>query len=109
MLSSICMAQRHTTLINQSSLQDLQESGTLHIIDVRTEEEFAKGFIKGAINIDFWDPEFESRVLNGYNKKDKILIYCAGGGRSAMACEKLSKNGFKNLFDLDGGYESIIR
>ncbi len=42
-------------------------------------------------------------------KKDKIIVFCAGGGRSAMASKKLSRLGFKMIYDLEGGYESFIR
>jgi rhodanese-related sulfurtransferase len=35
-----------------------------------------------------------------------MLVYCAGGGRSAAACEFLSRSGFENVFNLEGGFMS---
>jgi rhodanese-related sulfurtransferase len=32
------------------------------------------------------------------------LIYCAGGGRSAAACEFLASKGYTNLHNLEGGF-----
>ncbi|MBC7389311.1 MAG: thioredoxin [Opitutaceae bacterium] len=72
------------------------------IVDVRTPGEYAEGHISNALNIDFYSPEFNS----GFKKFDKakpIYVYCQRGGRSESAVEKLNKNGFKNVYELDGG------
>jgi rhodanese-related sulfurtransferase len=79
-------------------------TGGLHVIDVRTPQETASGFIAGArlIPVD----QIESRVRELPNDGKPMLVYCAGGGRSAAACEFLSRNGFENLFNLEGGFAS---
>jgi len=78
--------------------------GGVHVIDVRTPNETAAGIIAGAklIPID----EIESRVRDLPKDGKPMLVYCAGGGRSAAACEFLSRNGFENLFNLEGGFMS---
>jgi rhodanese-related sulfurtransferase len=78
--------------------------GGVHVVDVRTPRETAAGFIAGArlIPID----EIESRAAELPKDGKPMLVYCAGGGRSAAACEFLSRQGFANLYNLEGGFQS---
>ena len=98
-------AQKNLNSIDKSSLIEILSQEKIQLLDVRTEHEFQDGAIEGAINIDFWDPDFEQKVMAKMNKKITIVVYCAAGGRSEMACKLLSKNGFKLIYDLQGGYE----
>lgn len=74
------------------------------VIDVRTEKEFKAGHIPGAINIDVRSSEFEEKVQN-LDKNKTYLVHCASGGRSANACVRLEKKGFKHLYDLAPGFK----
>ena len=98
-------AQKNLNSIDKSSLIEILSQEKVQLLDVRTEHEFQDGAIEGAINIDFWDPDFEQKVMAKMNKKITIVVYCAAGGRSEMACKLLSKKGFKLIYDLQGGYE----
>lgn len=75
----------------------------LIILDVRTEQEVAAGKIENAININYLEGSFKEEVSK-LNKKSKILVYCAVGGRSAKAASLLNELGFKEVYDLKGGY-----
>ncbi len=75
----------------------------VQLIDVRTPEEFSSGHIKDAENIDFFSEEF----TNEFDKLDKnkpVYIYCKSGNRSKQTGEKLSAMGFKEIYDLKGGF-----
>ncbi|MCI4670104.1 MAG: rhodanese-like domain-containing protein [Bacteroidia bacterium] len=73
------------------------------LIDVRTAAEFEEGHIPGAINIDIQSPDFREKV-EGLDKTKNYYINCRSGGRSSMACNYFSQNGFEgNLYNLDGG------
>ena len=98
-------AQRNYNLINKESLVKIMKEQNFQLLDVRTEKEFKGGAIKGAMNIDFWDPDFENKVITNLNKNITTIVYCAAGGRSEIACKLLVKKGFKMLYDLEGGYE----
>ena len=75
------------------------------VLDVRTPAEFAAGHIPGAINIDINGPDFEKKVVT--LKKDKTyLVNCAGGGRSARACGRMSALNFTSLYNLQGGFKA---
>ena len=75
------------------------------ILDVRTPAEFAEGAIKGAINIDVNASNFKEKVST-LDKEKSYLIYCRSGMRSVKACNIMSENGYRQLFNLLGGYQA---
>jgi len=81
----------------------IAENKDLVILDVRTPEETAEGIIPGAIIIDIHDPEFDQKVRI-LNKTKPYLVYCRKGGRSSSASDKMKEAGFKEVYNLDGGY-----
>ncbi len=72
------------------------------ILDVRTPEEFAEGHIKGAINIDFYSPDFK-RKLNELDRNKTYLVYCRTGHRSSIAAQMMVELGFKHVYNMNGG------
>jgi len=74
----------------------------LTVLDVRTPEEYAKGHIDGATNIDFNDDSFKE-ALAKLDRSKPYLVHCAAGGRSAKTRELMKSLGFKNIFHLEGG------
>ena len=96
----------------EESLSIINESNTI-IIDVREESEVNNlGIIKNAIHIPRGLLEF-TLVPNSSNNPVKIddntniLVYCAGGYRSALAAKTLKDLGFKNVYNL-GGYNEWV-
>jgi rhodanese-related sulfurtransferase len=71
------------------------------VLDVRTAGETAGGVIPGAILIPV--DELEARAAELTRDARPLLVCCAGGSRSAAACEFLAGQGFTNLFNLEGG------
>lgn len=74
------------------------------ILDVRTEDEVSKGKIPGAINIDIYTGQAFIYNLEELNKEKNYYVYCAAGGRSANACNIMKELGFKNAYNLIGGF-----
>jgi rhodanese-related sulfurtransferase len=72
------------------------------VLDVRSPQEFARGHVPGAINLDINDIGFVDRVEK-LDKSKPILVNCHGGSRGAIAAAKLAKLGFTNACNLDGG------
>jgi len=74
------------------------------VLDVRTQKEFNAGHIPGATNLDVNLPDFEKKIST--LDKDKVyLVHCAVGVRSARACEKMGRLGFRHLIDLAPGFK----
>ena len=69
-------------------------------IDVRTENEYKSGHIKGVENIALNTLE---NNLDKINKKEPVIIHCQSGTRAAIAYSILVKNGFENILNYSGG------
>lgn len=95
-------AQDYSRIDNQK-LEELMNNPELQLIDVRTPEEVAGGYIAGAQHIDIYDPKFIEK-MSKLDKEKPVAVYCAAGGRSASAGKKLQELGFKEIYDLAGGY-----
>jgi phage shock protein E len=77
------------------------------ILDVRTAKEVAQGKITSAAELDYFDPEFKAKVEKmNFDKSKPMIVYCAVGGRSAKAADILVELGFKNVYNLEGGYNA---
>jgi len=77
------------------------------IVDVRGQDEFFSGHIKGAKNVrgDF----SEMAVFEiAPDRARPILVYCAAGNRGALAADNLQKMGYLNVFSLRGGLSSWL-
>jgi rhodanese-related sulfurtransferase len=73
------------------------------LVDVRTPEEYQEGHLEGAININWYDPDFTHQV-EALGQKKGIYVYCKKGGRSAKAASLLDSLGY-SVTDLLGGYD----
>jgi rhodanese-related sulfurtransferase len=69
------------------------------IIDVRTPQEFAQGYIEGAMLLPVQNIQREYGKIADYKDKP-VLIYCATGNRSTVAAKILIDNGFKNIYNM---------
>ena len=92
-----------TTNVSAAEFQKLIKSkSTAIILDVRTDNEVAQGFIKNAQQIDFYDENFQAE-LNKLDKSKPVLIYCRSGRRSGIAMSALRNLGFSEVYNLQGG------
>ena len=75
------------------------------IVDVRTPEEYSEGHLANAMNMD-WDGDAFHQQIQSLDKNASVFVYCYGGGRSSAAAKELKKQGFKNVYDLKGGFSA---
>lgn len=73
------------------------------LIDVRTPEEFAAGTVPNAVNIDFYATNFKD-LMAKLDKNKPLFVFCKSGGRSAKTAAMCTEMGFKEVYDMDGGY-----
>ena len=104
LLVNLGCAQNNSKHITKVSQNDIKEG---ILVDVRTPEEFEMGHLENALNINWFDADFAKR-FNGIDKDKTIYVYCKKGGRSAKAQDKLRSMGFKNVIDLEGGYDAWL-
>ena len=80
------------------------EAGQL--VDVREESEFAARHAEGAMHLS--KGVIERDIETKFPAKDtKLVLYCGGGYRSALATDNLQKMGYTNVISLDGGWRAI--
>jgi rhodanese-related sulfurtransferase len=77
------------------------------LVDVREESEWAQGHLPGAIHLGkgIIERDLEQRVPEA---GAKIILYCGGGFRSALAADNLQKMGYTNVESMDGGWKGWI-
>ncbi len=92
--------------IKQISPKELDQKKGMMILDVRTNKDYERGHIPGAIHVPLSDIGDKIKKL----KKDKeLVVYCQNGNRSIWAIKRLMGMGYKNLFNLKGGYSAWKR
>lgn len=82
-------------------LSDLQQQEELIIFDTRDSASFSLGHIPGARMIA--DAEIKSLILQRKSSVP-VIVYCAHGNSSRDICQLLSGMGFKQVYNLEGGW-----
>ncbi len=77
------------------------------LVDTREESEFAAGHAAGAIHLSkgVIERDIEQKIPD---PDAKIVLYCGGGYRSALAADNLQKMGYRNVVSLDGGWRAWV-
>jgi rhodanese-related sulfurtransferase len=80
------------------------EAGQL--IDVREDNEWEAAHVAGALHLS--KGIIERDIETTFPDKDtKLVLYCGGGYRSALATDNLQKMGYRNILSLDGGWRAL--
>jgi molybdopterin/thiamine biosynthesis adenylyltransferase/rhodanese-related sulfurtransferase len=90
--------------ITLEALKARLDAGTpTTLVDVREQHEFNAGFIPGAVHIPrgFLEIQAESKLPD---RKAPIVVYCAGGTRSAFATKTLTDLGYENVTSANPGF-----
>ena len=88
-----------------AKVDELIKSGKYTVIDVRTKEEYDAGHIKGALNFDYYNDDFEEKIESQLKDKNKpYILYCRSGMRSLYSAEILEELGYTNVTNMKGGF-----
>lgn len=73
------------------------------LVDVREKDEVRAGYIPGAVHVPrgFLEMQAEQKLPS---KTEEIIVYCAGGTRSAFAAKTLSELGYENVTSANPGF-----
>lgn len=89
----------------------IADQSDLLLVDVREASEYEQGHIADAVLVPRGileaaaDPAYPKHVPELANGRGRtVLLYCATGGRSAMAAATLQLMGYERVYSLDGGY-----
>ena len=94
--------------------EQLHKDGSCNLIDIRDVRELEKeGRVEGSLHIprgmlEFWiDPNSAYYKQGKIDSSKEIVLFCAGGLRSALAAKSLQDMGFKKVSHVDGGFGAI--
>lgn len=96
-------ANQQQQLSYETIMQEVY-SGSAYLIDVRTPEEYAAGYIEGATLFPLQD--IQAGQYPDLSKEATVYVYCRSGSRSAQATSLLEKEGYTNVVDL-GSYQDV--
>ena len=99
----LAAAKSVITEIDTASAEARIASGGTALLDVREPDEHAEGAIPGALHIPrgHLEAQVEGRLLD---KEQPVIVYCAGGVRSAFAAKTLGELGYTRVESLAGGF-----
>ena len=96
--------------VTPEEVLELQAEGEYTILDVRKPNEYEEGHLIGSINFPRGflevraDLEHYKRDVRLENRDQKIVCYCGGGHRSALAARTLMDMGFTNVVSMKEGW-----
>ncbi len=88
------------------------EGGGVTLIDIREDDERVQnGAIPNAVRaprgmLEFWADPTSPYHREEFDPARRTILYCASGGRSALAANTLQKMGYENVAHLDGGIKA---
>lgn len=92
----------YTQISYEEAKKMIDERDDIIILDVRTQEEFEGGYIKGAILFPSQEVNEETAAQKLPDKDQTILIYCSSGGRSKKVAQQLADMGYTNIYEFGG-------
>jgi molybdopterin/thiamine biosynthesis adenylyltransferase/rhodanese-related sulfurtransferase len=99
----LSQAKGQITEIDTNEAQRRIADGGVVVLDVREPDEFEQGALPGVLHIPrgHLEAQIEGRITD---KDAPVIVYCAGGVRSAFATKTLGEMGYANVVSMDGGF-----
>ncbi|MGD8937332.1 MAG: rhodanese-like domain-containing protein [Thiogranum sp.] len=112
LMDFVRVAKTRIREVTPEQLQEMLDSqDDVLLVDVRESSEHEQGHIKGAMLVPRGileaaaDPTYPKHQMElSAARQRPVVLYCATGGRSAMAADTLQLMGFSNVCSLDGGF-----
>jgi rhodanese-related sulfurtransferase len=103
-------AKRHIENLSPQQLKAEMDAGSVVVVDIRDFRElYHKGKLPGAVHaprgmLEFWvDPASEYH-RDVFDPERRYVLYCAGGGRSALAAKTMKDMGYPDVAHLEPGF-----
>src|ERR1700741_2473144 len=97
--------------VKETNVQDVKrrmDNGEKFVlVDVREDAEWAMGHLPNAVHLGkgVIERDIEQRVPD---TAAKVILYCGGGFRAALAADNLQKMGYTNVESMDGGWKGWL-
>jgi molybdopterin/thiamine biosynthesis adenylyltransferase/rhodanese-related sulfurtransferase len=89
--------------VDASTARERLDAEDVAVVDVRERDEWDEGHIPGAVHVP--RGSLESRIENLVpDRSRRVVVYCAGGSRSAFAAKTLAELGYDDVVSLAGGF-----
>lgn len=102
---SFAQTSQNVKNLSAQEFKKALENGKYSLIDVRTPDEFSQGHISGALNIDFYDTNFATKMKAATAKNKQVAVYCRSGRRSKAAISAFATKNFQ-IINLNDGIMS---
>ena len=99
----LSQAKASITEVDTNEAQRRIVAGGVVVLDVREPDEFEQGALAGVLHIPrgHLEAQIEGRITD---KATPVIVYCAGGIRSAFAAKTLAEMGYTDVVSMDGGF-----
>ncbi|MEH8021599.1 MULTISPECIES: rhodanese-like domain-containing protein [Rheinheimera] len=100
----VALVEQARAQIKEISISELLEHNQPYVLlDIREDHEWANGHLPEAMHLGkgIIERDIEQTVAD---TKQKIVLYCGGGYRSALSAHTLQQMGYSNVYSLIGGY-----
>ncbi len=105
----VAEAKREVPLLQVKDVYEkLNKGDAFTLIDVREADEYKGGRLPKSLNIPRGILEMEME-RHFKDPTQPFILYCAAGGRSAVAAQMLKKMGYENVSSMEGGFEAWKR
>ena len=105
--NSTVPSEKVNTNVNVYQAKEMTDQGIVFILDVRSENEYDSGHLKGATRISLQELNI-SEKLNDIPEDKMILVYSSDKEQSIQACEILSENGFPQIYNMIDGIDAWV-
>lgn len=108
----VASARDHIRNLTPTEVADLLGGTDTVLVDIREPGELTEhGLIDGAIHaprgmLEFWCDTSHPAHRPEFDPSRQTILYCASGGRSALAAETLHQLGYRDVAHLDGGIQA---
>ena len=107
-------AMQEIKTINADDAHKMVENNECNLIDIREDRELEKtGSVENSVHISrgmlevFLDPNSVYFQKEKLDKNKEMVLFCAGGVRSALAVKALKNMGYDKVSHIDGGFGAI--
>ena len=107
-------AMQEIKTINADEAFNMSENNNCNLIDIRESQELEKtGSVENSVHISrgmmeiFLDPNSAFFQQGKLDQNKEMVLFCAGGVRSALAVKALHKMGYEKVSHIEGGFGSI--